>query len=131
MDTTPYTPALDPIPGNGSLGTAVAEPSPFSRALLSAMLSLRDGDFAVRLPSDLTGVDGKIADAFNQIAAVSERRARETSRVSRAVGKDEKLKQLSAVRGVVGRSADAVAVSILLIDDVVSPTSEVRPVGAV
>ena len=74
-------------------GAPVAEPDPFSRALLAAMLSFRDGDFAVRLPSDLTGVDGKIADAFNEIAAVSERRARETARVSRAVGKEGKLKQ--------------------------------------
>ena len=74
-------------------GAPVAEPDPFSRALLGAMLSFRDGDFAARMPSDLTGVDGKIADAFNDIAALSERRARETARVSRAVGKEGKLKQ--------------------------------------
>ena len=65
----------------------------FSRQLLAAMLAFRSGDFAVRMPSDLTGVNGKIADAFNDIAAVSERRARETARVSRAVGKEGKLKQ--------------------------------------
>src|SRR5258708_35250859 len=65
----------------------------FSKRLLVALLSLRDGDFTVRLPPDWTGVNGKIADAFNEIAAVSERRARETARVSRAVGKEGKLKQ--------------------------------------
>jgi hypothetical protein len=54
----------------------------FSRQLLSAMLLFQDGDFGVRLPSDLTGIPGKIADAFNGIVAVSQRRARETARVA-------------------------------------------------
>jgi hypothetical protein len=133
MDPSVYpSSSLDPIPGNGSLGTTVADPGQFSRALLSAMLSLRDGDFAVRLPADLVGVDGKIADAFNEIAAVSERRARETTRVSHAVGKEGKLKQRMSVAGVVGGWADEVAAINMLIDDLVWPTTEVtRAVGAV
>ena len=86
----------------------------------------------MRLPSDLTGVDGKIADAFNDIAAVSERRARETARVSHAVGKEGKLKQRMTVPGVVGGWADEVAAINMLIDDLVWPTTEVtRAVGAV
>src|SRR5579863_4960628 len=104
----------------------------FSKQLLVAMLSFRDGNFAVRLPVDLTGVDGKIADAFNSIAAVSERRARETARVSHAVGKEGKLKQRMKVPGVVGGWADEVAAINMLIDDLVWPTTEVtRAVGAV
>ena len=104
----------------------------FSRQLLAALLSLRDGDFGVRLPCDLTGVSGKIADAFNDIAAVSERRARETARVSRVVGKEGKLKQRMTVPGVVGGWADEVAAINMLIDDLVWPTTEVtRAVGAV
>jgi hypothetical protein len=63
------------------------------------MLAFRDGDFGVRLPSDLTGLNGKIADAFNEIVAVSDRRAQETKRVSRVVGKEGKLKQRMAVAG--------------------------------
>ena len=105
---------------------------PFSKALLSALLSLRDGDFTVRLPPDLTGIDGKIADAFNDIAAISERRARETARVSRAVGKEGKLKQRMTVPGVVGGWAEDVTAVNMLIDDLVWPTTEVtRAVGAV
>src|SRR5216684_2793007 len=46
-------------------------PEHFAGQLLSALLSLRDGDFGVRLPADLTDVNGKIADAFNDIAAVN------------------------------------------------------------
>src|SRR5688572_6141257 len=65
----------------------------FSRELLSAMYSFRDGNFAVRLPHDLTGVEGKIADAFNDIVTLAQRRARETGRVSHVVGREGKLKQ--------------------------------------
>ena len=104
----------------------------FSHALLSAMLSFKQGDFSVRLPSSLTGVDGKIADAFNDIALLSERRAHETSRVTHAVGKEGKLKQRMNVAGVMGGWADEVAAINTLIDDLVWPTTEVtRAVGAV
>ena len=125
--------SLQPVPGNGgSLGTAVADSDQFARAFLSAMLSFKEGDFSVRMPSDLTGVNGKIADAFNGIALVSERRARETARVSHAVGKEGKLKQRMSVAGVTGQWADEVAAINTLIDDLVWPTTEVtRAVGAV
>jgi HAMP domain-containing protein/signal transduction histidine kinase/DNA-binding response OmpR family regulator len=104
----------------------------FSRRLLGAMLSLRNGDFAVRMPADLTGIDGKIADAFNEIALVSERRALEAARVSHAVGKEGKLKQRMRVPGAVGGWADEVAAINTLIDDLVWPTTEVtRAIGAV
>ena len=46
-------------------------PLPFAKALLEALVSFRDGNFSVRLPADLIGIDGKIADVFNDIAAVS------------------------------------------------------------
>src|SRR5215475_9424774 len=107
-------------------------PPPFSKALLAALFSLRDGNFSVRLPADLLGIDGKIADVFNDIAAVSERRARETARVSHAVGKEGKLKQRMVVPGAIGGWADEVAAVNMLIDDLVWPTTEVtRAVGAV
>src|SRR5881396_2211322 len=104
----------------------------FSKQLLVAMLAFRDGDFAVRLPVDLIGVNGKIADAFNDIVGVSERRARETARVSLAVGKEGKLKQRMTVAGLTGGWADEVAAINILIDDLVWPTTEVtRAIGAV
>jgi PAS domain S-box-containing protein len=65
------------------------EPSPFIEALLAALFSLREGDFAVRLPADLSGVDGQLADLFNDIASVSERRAHEAARVSQGVKENE------------------------------------------
>jgi HAMP domain-containing protein/signal transduction histidine kinase/CheY-like chemotaxis protein len=109
-----------------------AETDPFSRQLLAAMLAFRDGDFARRMPTDLIGVPGKIADTFNEIAAVSERRTAETARVSRAVGREGKLKQRIAVPGVVGGWADEVAAINKLIDDLVWPMTEVaRAIGSV
>ena len=115
----------------GHQGSA-AEPDQFSRALLSAMLSFKQGDFSVRMPTDLVGVNGKIADAFNDVAALSERRAHETARVTHAVGKEGKLKQRMNVAGVSGGWFDEVAAINTLIDDLVWPTTEVtRAVGAV
>ncbi|HEY9419904.1 MAG TPA: HAMP domain-containing protein, partial [Thermoanaerobaculia bacterium] len=96
------------------------------------MLAFRSGNFAVRMPLDLTGIHGKIADAFNDILAVSERRAQETTRVCRVVGKEGKLKQRMTVPGVAGGWADEVASINTLIDDLVWPTTEVtRAVGSV
>src|SRR5580700_4743968 len=134
MEVTKNPRLSQPRRGNGAaLATSVGEPQDqFSRQLLSAMLLFRDGQFGVRLPSHLTGVNGKIADAFNDIVAVTERRARETARVSRSVGKEGKLKQRMSVPGATGGWADEVAAVNLLIDDLVWPTTEVtRAVGAV
>jgi HAMP domain-containing protein/CheY-like chemotaxis protein len=122
---------LDPSGDGAALATRHGDPA-FSRSLLAAMLRLKEGDFAVRMRSDLTGVDGKIADTFNDIAAMSERRARETSRVTHVVGKEGKLKQRMTVTGATGGWAAEVNAINTLIDDLVWPTTEVtRAVGAV
>ena len=75
-------------PANGETGARL-----FSDSLLTAMLSFRGGDFSVRMPANLIGIEGKIADAFNDIVAFSDRRSKETVRVSSLVGKEGKLKQ--------------------------------------
>ncbi len=138
MDTIATTPVSSPAPSDvvaratpaGASGAP--PPDPFTRQLLEAMLALRDGDFAVRLPSDAIGLNGRLTDAFNDIAAITQRRASETARVSRTVGKEGKLKQRMTVPGVVGGWADEVAAINMLIDDLVWPTTEVtRAVGAV
>ena len=49
--------------------------------LLRALQSVRDGDFSVRLPSDRLGLEGKIADTFNEIVAANARMAEELARV--------------------------------------------------
>jgi hypothetical protein len=101
-----------------SLSNEVAEPLPVSeltrpsgnggasngdhdhmQQILHAMLAFRNGDFGQRLPAEWSGVHGKISDAFNDILTISERRATETARICRQVGKEGKLKQRMIVPG--------------------------------
>ena len=56
---------------------------PDDKKLLEAMLAFRSGDFSVRLPSGWFGIYGKIADTFNDVLIMNERRASETARVQR------------------------------------------------
>ncbi|HVZ89060.1 MAG TPA: HAMP domain-containing protein [Polyangia bacterium] len=84
------------------------------------------------MPADILGIEGKIADVFNDILAVSARRTSEAARVSRVVGKEGKLKERMRVPGTVGGWADEITALNTLIDDLVWPTTEVtRAVGAV
>src|SRR4051795_9695615 len=133
MEPSASPSGLSVQPRTTALGsTFVNDGDQFARALLGVMLAFKQGDFSVRLPNDLTGVNGKIADAFTDIALVSERRAHETARVTRAVGKEGKLKQRMTLAGLSGGWADEVNALNTLIDDLVWPTTEVtRAVGAV
>src|SRR5689334_3979901 len=104
----------------------------FSRELLTSLIRFKDGDFTARIAADYVGTDGKIADLFNEILAVSARRSAEIARVCRVVGKEGKLKQRMTVPGAVGGWADEITSLNLLIDDLVWPTTEVtRAIGAV
>ena len=58
------------------------------RKLLRALQAVRDGDFSVRMPSDQTGLPGKLADTFNEIVSANQRMARELERAGQAVGKE-------------------------------------------
>ncbi len=100
--------------------------------LLAAMLAFRKGDFTMRLPEGWTGVRGKIADAFNDVLGMSERRAHEAAWVARVVGKEGRLRQRMSVTGMIGGWADEVQALNTLMDDLVRPTTEVtRAIGAV
>ena len=63
----------------------------FKRQLLNVLASLDEGDFSVRLPADLTGLDGKLADTFNQVAARMERFGENVSRLRNEVGRRGKI----------------------------------------
>ena len=80
----------------------------FALEILDAMLAFRSGNFSRELPSGWTGVYGKIADAFNDIVNSNRRRAGETARICRVVGKEGKLKQRLRVTGLAGQWADEV-----------------------
>ncbi len=75
-------------PGNGHLN----EHAFGMHQLLHALQAMRIGDFSVRLPSDQTGLEGKIADTFNEIAAANERMASELEHVGQVVGREGKTR---------------------------------------
>ena len=104
----------------------------FEAELLRAVLTFRGGDFSTRLPTKWEGLSGRIADAFNEIAAMSERRTRQAAYVARAVGKEGRLQERFATSGFVGGWADELEALNVLLDDLARPTAEVaRTIGAV
>ena len=65
-----------PVPQPGPpLSIGPAHDEQFTRELLAAMVEFRDGNFDVRMPRDLTGVAGKLADVFNEVVSVSSQHA--------------------------------------------------------
>src|SRR6185295_14958994 len=107
-----------PAKGVASVPASGTDPDQFARQLLQAMIDFRDGNFDVRLPADLTGLSGKLADTFNEIVTLSDRRARDVARVSRMVGREGKVKERLAVFGA-GARAEEIAAINTLIDDLV------------
>ena len=102
-----------------------------SRVILNAMVAFRDGNFSVRMPSDWSGIDGRIAEAFNQTIDHEDRMFREVNRLSITVGKEGRLKQRMSLAGAVGDWAVKGQAINALIDDLVRPTADVaRTIGA-
>jgi HAMP domain-containing protein/CheY-like chemotaxis protein/signal transduction histidine kinase len=93
--------------------------------LLKALQAMRDGDFSVRLPGDWTGLEGKIADTFNEIASTNGRIASELNRVGQVVGKQGKTRQRVKFARSGGAWIDMESSVNTLIDDLVWPTTEI------
>ncbi|HEV8001868.1 MAG TPA: HAMP domain-containing protein [Planctomycetaceae bacterium] len=115
-----------PPPGNDqSHATAMV-------TLLSALTSLRRGKSGVRLPIEWTGVEGKVADAFNEVVELNERMAGELARLRRVAGKEGKLSERMPLTDIGGFWEESARSVNSLIDDLVHPTSETaRVIGAV
>src|SRR5947199_9508623 len=54
--------------------------------VLSGLIALKKGDFKARLPLAWTGISGKVADTFNEVAEMLSHSTDELSRISRVVG---------------------------------------------
>src|SRR3984957_13774245 len=104
----------------------------FKKQLLTTLASLNEGDFSVRLPSDLTGLDGKLADTFNQVAARMERFGENVSRLRNEVGRKGKIGERMPMGDAVGGWADRIEAVNSLVDDLSQPTVDMgRVIGAV
>ena len=73
-----------------------------ARQLLSAFTALKNGDGSVRLPLEWTGMQGKVAETFNDVVDLNERMAEELARLRQRVGKEGKLKQRASLGDVRG-----------------------------
>jgi HAMP domain-containing protein/CheY-like chemotaxis protein/signal transduction histidine kinase len=117
-----------PQPSNGIGTESVLD----VRVLLHGLQAMRDGDFSIRLPGDWVGLEGKIADTFNEIVAANQRMAQELQRVGQVVGKEGRTRERAKFSRAQG-SWEEMEVSInTLIDDLLRPTAEVtRAISAV
>src|ERR1700740_2147001 len=61
--------------------------------ILAGLQTMRDGDFSVRLPGAWTGLAGKVADTFNEIASANEQMSCELKRVGEVVGKEGRTRE--------------------------------------
>ncbi|QOZ25999.1 HAMP domain-containing protein [Bradyrhizobium sp. CCBAU 51753] len=103
-----------------------------SHDLLQSLQAMRAGDFSARMRGDYLGIDGKIADAFNEIAAANERMAQQLARVGEVVGREGQTRQRVNFGLASGAWADMESSVNTLIDDLLWPTREVtRAVAAV
>jgi HAMP domain-containing protein/CheY-like chemotaxis protein/signal transduction histidine kinase len=102
------------------------------RELLRALQAVRDGDFSVRLPSDQTGIAGKVADTFNEIVIANQQMAQELERAGQLVGREGKIRHRVAMHQLSGSWGDMERSVNTLIEDLLWPTTQVtRAITAV
>src|SRR6266853_353181 len=106
----------------------LAPPTLERRALLRALRALKKGDFAVRMPLDLIGIDGEIAQAFNDVVEMNRSIADELARICRDVGREGRINQRMRVAAAVGSWASEVDSVNELVGDLVRPTAAVARV---
>src|ERR1700726_512564 len=121
---------LDPGAASALRGAAKRKPAPNGKPdplqdLLHALQAMRGGDFSVRMTGDHLGIEGKIADTFNEIVAANQRMAQQLEHVGQVVGREGKTRQrvkLSLSHGAWGDMESSVNT---LIDDLLWPTNAV------
>src|SRR5206468_16057 len=74
--------------------------------LLQVLTAFEKGDFTVRMPVELTGVAGKIADTLNEILERQRELVKEFEQVSIAVGKEGHVSQRASLQGARGVGTD-------------------------
>ncbi|PZH08291.1 hybrid sensor histidine kinase/response regulator [Streptomyces sp. NTH33] len=105
-------------------GTTEVDTAALNR-LLTALTSMRDGNFRKRLTVSGDGVMSEIAAVFNEVADRNLHLTGELSRVRRVVGREGKLTERLETGACEGSWASAIDNSNALVDDLVRPVSEV------
>ncbi len=103
-----------------------------ARPILKALRRIKRGDFTARMPLDLTGVDGEIAEAFNSVADLDELLVAELQKLGTVVGREGKITYRATLGDAGGAWATAIDSVNGLVGDLVRPTTEVaRVIGSV
>ncbi|MBI2380529.1 MAG: HAMP domain-containing protein [Gammaproteobacteria bacterium] len=116
-----------------SMDTQTQPTSPLDlKALLATLTAYKNGDFSVRMPGDLTGLSGKIADTLNEVIDISAATTAEFERVARMVGKQGKVGERISLPSAQGAWQKLVNSSNALTNDLLNPMNEViRVIGCV
>ncbi len=102
------------------------------KQLLRVLMAVKKGDFSARMPVELTGTAGKIADTLNEIIELNQSMTREFKRISTVVGKEGKTSERAAIASAGGAWTECIDAVNALTTDLVQPTTEVaRVIGAV
>jgi HAMP domain-containing protein len=102
------------------------------KQLLSVLTRLKKGDFSVRLAPGGRGVEGRIADAFNDVVELNQRMSLELARLSQLVGKEGRISERAFLGDVQGSWAASIRSVNALIGDLARPTIDTcRVIGAV
>jgi HAMP domain-containing protein/GAF domain-containing protein len=97
----------------------------FDGALLQALLSVRRGDFSVRLAGDQGGVRGRIADAFNDIITANQGMTQQLEYVGQYVGREGRARHRVKFALSGGAWGEMESTVNTLIDDLLWPTRAV------
>ncbi len=123
--TAPSYPGVEPASLNGAESAEMRE-------LLLALQAVRNGDFSVRLPSDWSGLGGKVADTFNEIVAMNQRMSQQLELAGHNVGREGRTRYRIRLGGVDGSWGQMESSVNGLIDDLLWPITEVtRSIEAV
>src|SRR4028119_1041634 len=91
------------------------------KLLLKTLRAFRRGEFSARLPLDLTGIDGEIAEAFNDIADLNQGLTRELDRVAKVVGKEGQIRERGQLPSSSGCWSECIDSVNSLVGDLVQP----------
>ncbi|SDT82854.1 Signal transduction histidine kinase [Streptomyces sp. TLI_053] len=106
MDEEQAPGAPGPAAGRTDRPAGPDRADPVLRQLLAGLTAVRDGDFRIRLGSDLPGVPGEIAGVFNGMVEQLARVTSEVTRVAREVGSEGRLGGQAHVPGAAGTWLD-------------------------
>ncbi|MDP2315575.1 MAG: HAMP domain-containing protein, partial [Pseudomonadota bacterium] len=98
--------------------------------LLRVLVAVRQGDFSARMPIDLVGVPGKIADTLNDVVSRNESLVSEIRRLRREVGREGRTHKRASVPGAEGAWKHGVDALNELLSDVTRPSAEMSRVVA-